>query len=191
LIPTDAHVGKVTAMEDMMMESDSASMIEDLAPTELKWSVPLLVASLQEQKSRIIANWALRVATLPAFRAMPDLGLEDVQRRIPQVLDGALTATATSDPTMDPGPIERAAELAAAHGRARLLDDFGIGDLLAEFHALRVEVWSALWRVAESADQTLSLVRELDSRLSESFDVIVAAAAESWVSAKLEGQAER
>lgn len=177
-------------MDDaMMIDSERLPVIEDLIPTEMKWSMPLLVASLREQKSRIVANWALRVATLPAFRAMPKLGLEEVQRHIPQILESALSAIATSDPTMDPGPIERASELAASHGKARLQDDFGIGDVLSEFHALRREVSAALWRVVAPADQPLTALREVDARLSETFDALVIAAAEAWTDARWHGQA--
>jgi hypothetical protein len=184
-------MGPANEMDDVMMDIDGAPVIDDIAPAEIKWTVPVLVTSLREQKTRIVANWALRVANLPAFRAMPDLGLDDVQRRIPALLDGALAAMATSDPTMDPGPIERAADMAAAHGRARLLADFGIGDVLTEFHTLRNEVWSALWRVVETSDKSFSSVRDLDDRLRETFDVIEIAAAEAWAAAKLEGQARR
>lgn len=146
-------------------------------------TVPSVVAQVRRQKSRIIANWALRVANLPAFRAMPNLHLEDVQRHIPEVLDGALTAIATSDPTMDPEPLARATELASAHGRARLRDEFGVGDVLAEFHALRRETRAALWRVVEHDERSFALLHELDQRLSETFDAITISAAEAWVSA--------
>jgi len=175
-------------MEDMMtFDTDGAPMLEEIIGHDLKWALPTVVVALREQNNRIIANWALRVATLPAFRATPNLGLGDVQRHIPQILDSALDAIATSDPTMDPGPIERAADLAASHGRVRLQDDFGIGDVLAEFQALRGEVWSALWRAVEQHDESLELVRELEPRFNETFDMLIIAAAESWVDAKVKG----
>jgi hypothetical protein len=164
-----------------LLESDHAALSDAVVIGGAKNAVPRVVALAQEQKSRIVANWALRVANMPAFRAMPNLRLEDVQRHIPEVLDGALTAIATSDPSLDPGPLARATELAAAHGRARLQDDFSVGETLAEFHALRREVWSALWRVVESDGESMGLLRELDLRLSETFDAISIAAAEAWV----------
>lgn len=147
-------------------------------------AVPRIVAQVWAQKSRIIANWALRVANLPAFRAMPNLRLDDVQRHIPEVLDGALTAIASSDPTLDPEPLARATDLASAHGRVRHFDDFGVGDVLAEFHALRREVWSALWRVVDGDGGSPTMLRELDTRVSTTFDAIAIAAAEAWAGAR-------
>ena len=41
---------------------------------------------LNAEGPRIIANWALRVANLPAFRAVPDLGLAQLQDAIPDLL---------------------------------------------------------------------------------------------------------
>ncbi len=150
-------------------------------------ALPHIAFKLRDQRSRIIANWALRVATLPAFRAMPGLALHDVQRHIPEVLESALIAISTSDPTMDPGSLERAVELAGAHGRARLLDDFTVGDVLSEFNALSREVWSAFWRVIDLDHELIEIVREFGSRLSETFDAIGIAAAEAWSEAKLAG----
>lgn len=168
-------------MEDWMFTGTETRSIDDMLVVDnTARAVPRIVAQVGEQKTRIIANWALRVANLPAFRAMPNLRLDDVQRHIPEVLDGALTAIATSDPTLDPEPLARATDLASAHGRARLSDDFGVGDVLAEFHALRREVWSALWRVVEGDGESIGLLRELDARLSETFDAIAISAAEAW-----------
>ncbi|MCC6790995.1 MAG: RsbRD N-terminal domain-containing protein [Thermomicrobiales bacterium] len=170
-----------------LFESETGPHTDTLVVRGANWEVPRVVAEVRRQKSRIIANWALRVANLPAFRAMPNLALDEVQRHIPLVLDGALTAIATSDQTMDPEPLARASDLASAHGRARLQDEFGIGDVLAEFHALRREVWSALWRVVEGEGESIGLLRELDRRLSETFDAIAVAAAEAWVSSPSTG----
>lgn len=171
------------------LESDNGQLSDAVVVGRATRAVPRVVAQVRRQKSRIIANWALRVANMPAFRAMPDLRLEEVQRHIPEVLDGALTAIATSDPTVDPEPLARASDLAAAHGRARLQDEFGVGDVLAEFHALRREVWSALWRVVEGDEESIGLLRELDRRLSETFDAITISAAEAWVRAPNTGSA--
>jgi hypothetical protein len=176
-------------MPNMDEWSSLESDIGQFSDTVVVGSAPRVVAKVRRQKNRIIANWALRVANMPAFRAMPDLRLEDVQRRIPEVLDGALTAIATSDPTMDPEPLARASEYASAHGRARLEDEFGVGDVLAEFHALRREVWSALWRVVEGDAESMGLLRELDRRLSETFDAITISAAEAWAGAPDTGRA--
>jgi hypothetical protein len=165
----------------MFYESDDGVLDDTVVIDTAARAVPQIIAKVRAQKSRIIANWALRVANMPAFRAMPDLRLEDVQRHIPEVLDGALIAIATSDPTLDPEPLSRATDLASAHGRARLSDDFGVGEVLAEFQALRREVWSALWRVVESDGESTGLLRELEARMSETFDAIAISAAEAWV----------
>lgn len=170
-----------------LFDVEQGQQVDAVAVKSAMRDVPRVVAEARRQKSRIIANWALRVANMPAFRAMPNLPLDDVQRHIPLVLDGALTAIATSDPTMDPEPLARAAELAGAHGRARLQDEFGVGDVLAEFHALRREVWSALWRVAELDGQSFDLLRELDLRLSATFDSITISAADAWATAPRKG----
>lgn len=184
-------LGKVTAVDESMAQASEEGTADGLVREAPERAVPLLVGSLRDQSNRIVRNWALRVATLPAFRAMPNLALEDVQRRIPQILNGALVAIGTSDPTMDPEPLERAAELAAAHGRARLAEDFAIGDVLAEFHALRHETWSALWRAVETDSEALELVRDLEARFNETFDALIVAAAEAWVDGKVEGMTGR
>jgi hypothetical protein len=170
-----------------LFESETPHLADSVVVKSAARAVPRVVAEVGRQRSRIIANWALRVANMPAFRAMPNLALEDVQRHIPQLLDGALTAIGTSDQSMDPEPLARATDLASAHGRARLQDEFGVGDLLGEFHALRREVSSALWRVVEGEGESIGLLRELDRRLSETFDAITTAAAEAWVDAAATG----
>jgi hypothetical protein len=140
---------------------------------------------LRDQAARIMANWALRVANLPAFRAMPDLSLSQLQDTMPEILDAALVAIATSDPTVDPEPLQRAVDLAAMHGRKRAEDSFSIGDLLAEFQQLRVEAWAALWRVIEEDAQLFDTLRALQERLSHTLDSLMIAAAESWVATRL------
>ncbi len=170
-------------MEDAVMSlPDNGTLAFDLIDDSVI-AVPNIAFLLRTQAARIVANWALRVATLPAFRAMPELALDDVQRHIPDVLDMALTAIATSDPTMDPGPLERATDLARSHGRARLLDDFTIGDVMAEFSALRREIWSAIWRVVTDTPNSIQFLQELSVRVGETFDAISTAAAEAWVDA--------
>lgn len=148
-------------------------------------AIPRLVYRVRDQRARIVANWTLRVATLPAFRATPNLGLRDVERRIPEVLEGALISIATSDSTLDPAPLERATVLAAAHGESRLQDAFGAGDVIAEFNALRREVWSALWRIVETEAESIALVRELDVRIATTFDALTVAAADAWARAAM------
>lgn len=151
-------------------------------PSASPTSVVARVASLlRGQASRIVANWVLRAANLPAFRATPNLALDQLEDAIPSLLEAALTAIASSDPTMDPEPLARAIELAEDHGRTRADEGFGIGVLLAEYQQLRTEVWTALWRIVD-ADPTLADVpRDLQSRLTSTFDSLAAAAAEAWV----------
>src|SRR5215204_6385664 len=60
---------------------------------------------LRSQASRIVANWVLRAANLPAFRATPNLALDNLQDAIPALLDASLSAITYSDPTMDPEPL--------------------------------------------------------------------------------------
>lgn len=142
-------------------------------------------AMLRDQASRIAANWVLRVANLPAFRALPDLTLSQLQDTIPEILDAALVAIATSDPSVDPEPLQRALDLAAEHGRKRADEGFAIGDVLAEFQQLRTEVWAALWRVLEGDELLSDSLRELQGRLSHTFDSLMIVAAESWVATRL------
>jgi hypothetical protein len=144
-----------------------------------------VAALLRGQASRIVANWVLRAANLPAFRAVPNLALDQLQDAIPALLDAALTAVASSDPTMDPEPLSRAIELAEEHGRTRAKEGFGIGVLLTEYQHLRMEVWTALWRVGTPDPATMSVPRELQIRINSTFDSLAAAAAESWVDYRL------
>lgn len=144
-----------------------------------------VAALLSRQTHRIVANWVLRVANLPEFRATPNLGLNQLQDGIPALLEAALTAVGTSDPTIDPAPLEWAQELAAAHGRAREAEGFTIGVVLAEYQQLRMEVWAALWRIVDADPTPADVPRELQSRLSSTFDSLAIAAAEAWVDARL------
>ena len=157
----------------------------DESPVETPSAVARAAGLLQEQVSRITANWVLRVGNIPAFRAIPDLSLSQVQDSIPQLLDAALSAMATSDPTIDPESLQHAIDLAAEHGRKRANAGFMIGVVLAEFQLLRQEVWSALWRIVDADPLLAEAPRELQSRLSHTFDSLMIAAAESWAEARL------
>src|SRR5687767_9640183 len=75
-------------MDNFTQDETTAGLADDsIAAFGSISAVPRIVAEVGEQRNRIIANWALRVANLPAFRAMPDLPLGDVQRHIPEVLE--------------------------------------------------------------------------------------------------------
>lgn len=164
--------------------SDLSNLFEQVA-IETPSPAARAAALLRDQAFRIMANWSLRVANLPAFRAVPDLSLHQLQDTIPEILDAALVAIATSDPTVDPESLQRAVDLAAVHGCKRAEEGFAIGDLLAEFQQLRVEVWAALWRVIEGDAQLFDTFRALQERLSHTFDSLMIAAAESWVATRL------
>jgi hypothetical protein len=166
------------------VDTDTFLADETIADAEPNRAIASIVSAVGEQRARIIANWALRVATLPAFRALPNLALDEVQRHIPELLDGALAAIAISDPQLDPEPLQRAEQLAAAHGRARLRDGFRVGDLLTEFHALRRETVAAIERVAdELMIEPDPFVRVLQQRLRETLDALTVAAANAWAEA--------
>lgn len=163
-------------MTDLLGDIDSAGLsASNLAP------IGRILRTLQNEQPRIVANWSVRVSTLPAYRADPRIELGDLQRHIPELLGAALDAVAISDSSVDPEPRERAAKLAAAHGSDRGRHAFSIDVVLAEFQALYREVWSAMWRTVERAPGLLSTVRQLESRLSETFDALTIAAAEAWV----------
>jgi hypothetical protein len=174
---------------------DATELDAEAATAESRWgpaATPARVAGLlRGQSSRIVANWVLRAANLPAFRAMPNLALNRLQDAIPALLEASLTAIAYSDPTMDPEPLGRALELAEEHGRTRADEGFGIGVLLAEYQHLRMEVWNALWRIVDADPALADVPRELQARLSSTFDSLAAAAAEAWVERRLNGGASQ
>ncbi|HEY7031150.1 MAG TPA: hypothetical protein VH482_07490 [Thermomicrobiales bacterium] len=171
-------------------KTDLPEFDAEAATGESRWgaaATPARVAVLlRGQASRIVANWVLRAANLPAFRATPNLALAGLQDAIPALLEASLTALAYSDPTMDPEPIGRALELAAEHGQTRADEGFGIGVLLAEYQHLRMEVWNALWRIVDADPALADVPRELQARLSSTFDSLAAAAAEAWVERRLD-----
>jgi hypothetical protein len=174
----------VMTMSDAMMDDVSYEATPDAVwGTFTGTERPRMITHLTDQKSRILANWAVSVATLPAFRAMPDLPLGHIQRNMPVVLDGAIDAIATSSGTSDPAVLERAVELAAGHGRSRLNDQFDLADVLTEFHLLRQEVWATLWRSAEGEPDALETLRTVGERVARTFDQLTVAAAEAWAAA--------
>src|SRR5687768_5931520 len=81
-------------------EGDETPIDEELIATP----TPLarVTLELQEQSSRIVANWALRVSTFPTFRATPDINLAQLQEGVPELLDAVLAAIASPDPALDP-----------------------------------------------------------------------------------------
>ncbi len=172
---------------ELHFPEDPSDLPNPFEPVAIEAPSPAARAAtlLRDQAARIMANWALRVANLPAFRARPDLSLSQLQDTIPEILDAALVAMATSDPTVDPESLQRALDLAAMHGRKRAEESFAIGDLLEEYQQLRAEVWAALWRVIEGDAQLFDALRALQERLSHTFDSLMIAAAESWVTTSI------
>src|SRR4051812_2942349 len=79
------------------------------------------VGLLREESSRILTNWSMRIATLPVFRASPELALDDLQRGIPELLDATLQAVSVSPYEYDREPMEMATRVAASHGAERSL----------------------------------------------------------------------
>lgn len=175
--------GMVNMMNHITMDDYAYDSALDPAWDQMSAERPKLVSLLLEQRARILANWAVRVATLPAFRAMPGLALGDIQRNMPDVLDGVIGAIASSSGSIDPAVLEQAMELAGAHGRARLLDEFSLADLLTEFHALRQEVWATLWRALDTDPELLEMLPAVADRIAETFDQLTIAAAEAWATA--------
>jgi len=143
-------------------------------------SVGQVIDQLRDDAARLIANWVLRVANMPAFRAWPDLSLVELQESVPALLNATLLAMRSPDPSRDPEPVSRAIEAAERHGQARADDAFPIGVLIAEFQALRAELRTAILRITEGAPEMVDVARELEGRLIQTFDAATIAAAEGW-----------
>jgi hypothetical protein len=160
--------------------ADAPELNEDLiaaTPTPLA----RVTLELQEQASRILANWALRVSTFPVFRATPDINLAQLQDGMPELLDAVLAAIASQEPALDPDAQYRIAELASAHGRKRATDGFSIGVLISELSELRAELWAAILRITEDDLALAGTPLLLQERLSGTFDPLIVDAAEAWV----------
>ncbi|MEJ7763718.1 MAG: hypothetical protein WKF80_13070 [Thermomicrobiales bacterium] len=140
-----------------------------------------VIDQLQADSARMVANWVLQVANMPAFRAWPDLSLTKLQESIPALLGATLLAMRSPDPSRDPEPQARAIEVAERHGRARADDAFPIGVLLAEFQAMRAELRLAILRIADAEPGMVEVARELEGRLTQTLDAAIIAAAEGWV----------
>ena len=145
-----------------------------------------VASALRDASSRILDNWAIRVSTMPLFRAIPDLTLADLRQRMPDVLDAALLAVTSSSFAVDLMPLDDAIARGEEHGRSRS-DVASLDVVLAEFPALRREVRHQLWRVAEAivwdSERREQIVRDLDDRLATVLDEIEQAAAVAWVEA--------
>jgi hypothetical protein len=137
-----------------------------------------LAGLIRDDSARILANWAMRVSTLPTFRAIPELALDDLQQDMPDLLNAILAAVNVSPYELDQAPIEAAAIKADAHGSKRA-NTFPIDVVLSEIQALQREVRNAIWRNA--AEIPVAAVHELDERLNEVFEVAERSIAAAWV----------
>jgi len=172
------------AADALIQGSALAAVPGALADASLS-PVARVTRRLSAESPRIIANWALRVANLPAFRAVPDLGLAQLQDAVPELLAASLTAIATPDPDLDLEPFARAEEVARHHAHARTRAGFGIDVVLAELQQLRAEIAAAAWRIADDEPSLDSLPREVLDRLYRVTDGVILAAARAWVAARL------
>jgi len=163
--------------------SDGAGSV---ATMERSAELVSVASALRDASPRILDNWAIRVSTMPLFRAIPDLTLADIRQRMPDVLDAALLAVTSSSFAVDLMPLDDAIARGEDHGRSRC-DVASLDVVLAEFHALRREIRNQLWRVAEAlvwdSARREQIVRDLDDRLAAVLDEIEQAAAVAWVEA--------
>ena len=142
-----------------------------------------LAHALRDEGVRILANWSMRVATLPVFRALPELALDELQEDMPQLFDAILRAVSVSQYELDPAPLDEASLAAGAHGRKRA-DSIPVEALMTEFQALQREVRNALWRLSPSVDVTT--IHELDERLNDVFEAAERSAVGAWVARRSE-----
>lgn len=142
-----------------------------------------LAHALRDESVRILANWSMRVATLPVFRALPDLALDELQEDMPKLFDAILRAVSVSQYELDPTPLDEASVAAGAHGRKRA-GSIPVEALMTEFQALQREVRNALWRL--SPEVTVTLIHELDDRLNDVFEAAERSAVVAWVERRSE-----
>lgn len=142
-----------------------------------------LANALRDEGVRILANWSMRAATLPVFRALPEIALDELQQDVPQLLDAILRAISVAQYELDPTPLDEASVAAGAHGRKRA-GAVPVDALMTEFQALQREVRNALWRL--SPDVAATLIHELDDRLNDVFEAAERSAVVAWVERRSE-----
>jgi len=157
-------------------------------PVALPSPVGRLTTTLQAEIPRLVTNWSLRVANLPAFRATPDLDLTTLRDVMPDVLSAVLTAVEAPEPDLDPEPIARAAESAAAHGAARAAAGFSLRAILEEYHQLWAVIWDAIWKMEYDPEDFVAALRDVQPRLSATFQTVTIAAAEGWATSSPRGE---
>jgi hypothetical protein len=180
---TDAQDDRENALDSADTELSEEDLIAATPGPAARVSL-----ELPEQASRMLANWSLRVSTIPEFRATPDINLAQLQEGMPELLDAVIVAISASDPALDPEIQTRAAELATAHGQRRATAGFSIGLLIAELHELRAELWATILRIVETDPELAEIPATLQDRLARTFDPLIVDAAEAWVETKAGGE---
>jgi hypothetical protein len=137
-----------------------------------------LAGLIRDDASRILANWSMRITTLPAFRAVPELALDELQEDMPDLLESIVEAVSLSPYEFDPMPMEIVARKAATHGVARA-NSFPVDVVLTEIQILQREVRNAIWRYV--ADVPVTIIHEFDERLNEVFELAERSVVASWV----------
>jgi hypothetical protein len=137
-----------------------------------------LAGLVRDDSARILANWSMRISMLPAFRAVPELALAELQEDMPELLDAIMVAVNRFPYEFGPEPMEAVATKAAAHGAIRA-ETFTVDVVLAEMHVLQREVRNSVWRNA--GEFPASVLHEFDDRLNEVFEMAEQSIVAAWV----------
>lgn len=137
-----------------------------------------LAALVRDDSSRILANWSMRISTLPAFRAIPELALTELQEDLPELLEAIMDVINRSAYEFGPEPMEAVVGKAAAHGAIRA-ETFSVDVVLSEIQMLQREVRNSVWRNAQ--DFPATVLHEFDERLNEVFEMAERSIVAAWV----------
>ena len=137
-----------------------------------------LAGLVRDDSSRILANWSMRVATVPSFRAIPELALTELQEDMPELLASIMIAVNRYPYEFSTEPMEDVAQKAAAHGEIRA-ENFPVDVVLSEIQVLQREVRNAVWRNASDFPPTV--LHEFDDRLNEVFELAERSIVAAWV----------
>ncbi|HXT14917.1 MAG TPA: sensor histidine kinase [Gemmatimonadaceae bacterium] len=139
--------------------------------------MPNLSSFIRQHSSRILTEWETFARALPLGESMSVVGLRDHARAMLDVIAADLetpqTAREQTEKSKGLAPAERRATLSAAaeHGYGRAASGFTVGQMVAEFRALRASV-TRLW----TAQQDGFGQAELDDlvRFNEAIDQAIA-----------------
>jgi hypothetical protein len=159
----------------MMSPADEIVPIGDISETV---TAIRLAGLIREDSVRILANWSLKIATLPIFRALPELALGELQEDMPDLLDALLKAVSISPHELDPAPMEEVGSRADAHG-AKRAGAFPIDVVLSEIQVLQREVRNAIWRNAQEVP--VQVAHDFDERLNDAFEIAERSVVAAWV----------